>query len=614
MAENPGQEQRAFWAVLLAMAVLLLWSVIFPAKAPQKNVEGELETGHPTESVGLQESGGAGDFESDFAGDYADRTGAPERSPASGRDDGTTRSLSSESPSPTSTPAETGSLLGVLSGQGALLQRPESASGVIRETVRVEMEDITLVFDGMGARLVEAHLHAYDEEAGTHVQLIPESGPGCLGSVVTIGDSEMPLDRFTFQLVSNYQTATGREITWELPLEEITLRKTFTIPSDGYQFRVSHQLVADNVGISAWGLSWAGGLRKTEVGSGARGRGDYFQGAVHAEGKVQRKGARHAEEEPLVYPGTTYFVTSQNKYFMAAIVPTGDAQGPAKLWSVAGSADSEPSLGAEIMVERSAGGLASDRIDYEIYVGPQNYAEIKTLDLGIEDAMDLGMKWVRPLSRTVLKFLIWLHGFIPNYGFVIIIFSAAVNLLFFPLTYKSTKSMRDMSALKPQLDAMKAKYKDEPQKMSEATMKLYKSAGVNPLGGCLPILLQMPIFFALYAVLFRTIELRQEPFIFWIRDLAQPDVIFHLPFSLPMIGTGICALPIIMGVTSFFQSKMTMTDPNQKAMIYMMPVMMTVIFFTFPSGLVLYWLTSNLFTISTKFFMKPNPAVTEVAS
>ena len=200
-----------------------------------------------------------------------------------------------------------------------------------------------------------------------------------------------------------------------------------------------------------------------------------------------------------------------------------------------------------------------------------------------------------------------MHDVVPNYGVTIILFSLAMNLLFFPLTYKSTKAMRHMSALKPKLDALKEKYKNEPQKMSEATMKIYKEAGVNPLAGCLPLLLQMPIFFALYAVLIRTIELRQEPFLWWVHDLSRPDVVFELPFAIPFIGAGVCVLPIVMGITSYFQSKQTMVDPTQKAMVIMMPIMMTFIFFTMPSGLVLYWLTSNVFTIGSKFFFKADP-------
>jgi YidC/Oxa1 family membrane protein insertase len=597
--ENPGQEQRAFWAVLLAMAVLLIWSVVFPTKPPEPTADPDDGQPVPSEPARLA------------AGTDSARTpaSAPSSSDTTG---GGAGSGAPDGGAPTET---TGSLLGVLAGQGAILQRTPGAEAIERRTVHFATPDLDLEIDGQGARLVRVVLPRYEENENQPVELLPQGGAGALGTVLAIGDTEVPLDRFVFRLVEDGPaTGGGRRVVWELPLEEVTVRKTFLLPDQGYVFRVTQELVSDRVGITAWGLSWAGGMRLTEGEVTGRTRAQYFMGAVHAEGEVQRKTPHNAAKEPLVYPGASYFVTSQNKYFMAAIVPQGDAQGPAKLWSVPLPGEDLATMGAEILADRGAAGLGADRVDYDIYVGPQDYAKLKALGLGIEDAMDLGMKWVRPLSRMVLGFLIWLHGIIPNYGFVIVIFAATVNLLFFPLTYKSTKSMRDMAALKPRLDALKTKYKDEPQKMSEATMKLYKEAGVNPLGGCLPILLQMPIFFALYAVLFRTIELRQEPFILWIHDLSQPDVIFHLPFSLPMIGTGVCALPIIMGVTSFFQSKMTMTDPNQKAMMYMMPVMMTVIFFSFPSGLVLYWLTSNLFTISTKFFMKPNPALATGAS
>ncbi|HET9888556.1 MAG TPA: membrane protein insertase YidC, partial [bacterium] len=233
--------------------------------------------------------------------------------------------------------------------------------------------------------------------------------------------------------------------------------------------------------------------------------------------------------------------------------------------------------------------------------------------LGIEGAVDLGYAWVRPLSQLILKLLIGMHKIVPNYGIVIILFSILISLLFFPLTFKSTKSMRDMAALKPRLEALKQKHAKDPQKLSEATMKLYKEAGVNPLGGCLPLLLQMPIFFALYAVLFHTIELRGAPFVAWIHDLSQPDILFRLPFSLPVIGSAIGLLPIIMGITSFIQARQTAVDPSQKAMTMMMPVVMTFVFFSFPSGLVLYWLTNNVMMILQRLMMKPS-AIPETAA
>jgi YidC/Oxa1 family membrane protein insertase len=557
-------------AILLAMAVLFAWNYFFPVSPPPPPQEGDRSVAQHSEGM----SGGA-----------EEETGAP-------------------TAQPTSRPAA-GTVLGLEHLGGGGLAVDPGAEDVQPQRIVVENEELVLTFDNVGARLVSIVLPAYTEAGNGPVELLPE-GPGALASVVTQGERTFPLDGFPYRLVSDGTVTEGRRLTFELTLEELVIRKSFTVPPSGHLIQVSQEIVQDRAGISGWGLSWAGGMAVTEEIHGHT-RGAYFYGTVRAEGEVKRKDPGSAKE-PQDFPGTTYFAGVQNKYFLGAIVPRGENQGPARLWRIEGE-DDQPTMAAEILVERTPGGLGANQVDYDVYVGPLDYAQLKTLGLGLEDTVDLGHSWIRPLSRLILGLLIWMHGFIPNYGIVIVLFSAVMNLLFFPLTYKSTKSMRDMSALKPQLDALKAKYKDEPQKMSEATMRLYKEAGVNPMAGCLPILLQMPIFFALYAVLFHTIELRQEPFLLWVRDLSQPDVVFNLPFSLPMIGSGVCILPIIMGITSFFQSKQTMVDPNQKAMLYMMPVMMTFIFFTMPSGLVLYWLTSNLFTISTKFFMKPTASL-----
>ncbi|MBZ0267534.1 membrane protein insertase YidC, partial [bacterium] len=574
MRDNTGQEHRAFMAILLAMAVLFAWSYFFPTSQPSAPVAGN----------GDAPAGAISPAENDSAGTMS---ATPNRG---------------MSPGETAASHPAGSLLGITDENGIDLTATAKDTPVVRRELVVSTESMNLTFDSRGARLVRAELPGFDEAGHGAVQLIPQGGAGALASIVGKGEQTYPLDQFEFDLVSDTRGPAGRRITWELALEELTLQKTFQVPNDGYLIQVEHQLLRDRAGLSVWGLSWAGGMRRTEEKLGSS-RGSYFSATAMAEGELQRKDANAARKGPLEFPGHTFFVSVQNTYFLGAIVPREEGQGPARLWRVPGQED-EAAMAAEILAERSQG-LAADTVAYDVYIGPLDYAGLKALDLGIERTVDLGASWIQPLSRLILSLLISLHHVIPNYGFTIILFSAAMNLLFFPLTFKSTKSMRAMSELKPQLDALKEKHKDDQTKLSEATMRLYKEAGVNPLAGCLPILVQMPIFFALYAVLFHTIELRQEPFLFWVTDLSQPDVIFNLPFSLPFIGSGFCVLPLIMGFTSFLQSKQTMVDPNQKMMMYMMPVMMTVIFFTMPSGLVLYWLTSNLFTISTKFFMKP---------
>jgi YidC/Oxa1 family membrane protein insertase len=202
-----------------------------------------------------------------------------------------------------------------------------------------------------------------------------------------------------------------------------------------------------------------------------------------------------------------------------------------------------------------------------------------------------------------------LHGVIPNYGIVLIIFSVIVKIIVWPLTHKSHESMKRMQMLQPYLKELKEKYKKDMQRLQKETMKLYKEHKVNPMGGCLPVLIQMPLFIALFSVFRSTIELRGAPFIFWMKDLSAPDYVLHLPFSIPMYGAAVAILPIIMGITTYFQSKISMTDPNQKMMLYFMPVFLVAIFNKMPSGLTLYYTLFNVLTLVQQQFVKPKDAV-----
>jgi len=197
-----------------------------------------------------------------------------------------------------------------------------------------------------------------------------------------------------------------------------------------------------------------------------------------------------------------------------------------------------------------------------------------------------------------------LHLFIPNYGFVIIVFSIIIKLALHPLSKTSMKSMKKMQALQPLMTEIREKYKDDPQKMNQQVMNLYKDYGVNPAAGCLPMLLQMPILFALYSVFRSSIELRQAEFLWWIHDLSIPDVVAKLPFALPIFGiTEISGLALAMGITMFVQQKMTVTDPRQAAMVWVMPIMMTLLFNSFPSGLNLYYFVFNILSIGQQVWL-----------
>ena len=199
---------------------------------------------------------------------------------------------------------------------------------------------------------------------------------------------------------------------------------------------------------------------------------------------------------------------------------------------------------------------------------------------------------------------------IPNYGFVLIVFSFLIKILVYPLTKKSYQSTTAMQALQPEISKLKEKYKSNPQKLNQATMELYKKKGVNPLGGCLPMLLQMPLLFALFIVFRTTIELRSKPFMWWITDLSAPDKILELPFTIPIYGSYVAALPILMVVSMFVQQKMMAgpsQQPQQKMMQYTMSFFFFFIFNSFPSGLNLYYTLFNILTIAQQKLVKQEP-------
>jgi YidC/Oxa1 family membrane protein insertase len=220
--------------------------------------------------------------------------------------------------------------------------------------------------------------------------------------------------------------------------------------------------------------------------------------------------------------------------------------------------------------------------------------------VGLENIVGLGWTWlIRPISEYVmLPLMSFLHYLIPNWGLVIVVFSIIIKIALHPLTRSSMRSMKKMQSLQPLMTEIKEKYKDDPQKMNQQVMNLYKEYGVNPAGGCLPVLLQFPILIALYNVFRATIELRQGSFVWWITDLSIPDRIFTLPFEIPFFGVrDVSGLALLMGITMFVQQKMTVKDPRQKAMVWMMPVMMTLLFNGFPSGLNLYYFVFNVLSI-----------------
>jgi YidC/Oxa1 family membrane protein insertase len=246
------------------------------------------------------------------------------------------------------------------------------------------------------------------------------------------------------------------------------------------------------------------------------------------------------------------------------------------------------------------------RNSFTVFLGPLDIDVLKSYDRNLDQVLSLGWSWlIRPIAVWVMIPLFQLiHVVVPNWGLVIIVFSVIIKVVLHPLTRTSMKSMKKMQALQPMMEEIRTKYKDDPQKMNSQIMNLYKEYGVNPAGGCLPLLLQFPILIALYNVFRGAIELRQSEFFWWIQDLSIPDTIFTLPFKLPLFGIqDVSGLALLMGITTFVQQKMTVKDPRQKTMVYIMPIMLTLLFNSFPSGLNLYYFVFNLLSIGQQMLI-----------
>jgi len=306
-----------------------------------------------------------------------------------------------------------------------------------------------------------------------------------------------------------------------------------------------------------------------------------------------------------VYPGKLEWIAIQGRYFLSAIMPNEAIDARMHL-----SNGGEILTNTYVQPEQTILPDQQHVFKYKVFFGPKSMAVLKSVDYDLIKAVNFGMFDI--LAKPCVYIMNYIYKFIPNYGVAIIILTLLSKILLWPLGNKSYKSMAQMKKIQPLMAEIKEKYKDDKKKMNEEMMALYKTYKVNPLGGCLPMVVQIPVFFALYRMLYGAIELRHAPFIWWINDLSAPDRLFRFDFHIPFMQPpyGIPVLTIIMGATMFIQQKMSPPagDPTQAKMMMLMPIVFTVIFINFSSGLVLYWLVNNVISMVQQYYIQKKNA------
>lgn len=506
--------------------------------------------------------------------------------------------------------------LGALFHKNGFAYTSDSAKGYER-FITVENEKYKFEFTSYGGSLKKAFMKNFKTFDGKELQLVDWKKERELNLMFTSKEGKLINTKdLAFTQVNpeygNIDVSKQKSFTLKYTLNvggdsTAKITKIFTFVPDTYEFKVDFEFInpvkfiADNKYQVVWGSS----LNLTEARSDEEAQ--FSEAFSYMGGELEQMQPSDFDKEvKFDANGNTDFVSTRNKYFGVFIIPSSRKGDGAYL---TGNKIHLPDAGSKgifsIGVKMDIKNEAIEKSSFRILLSPIDYKILKAYDMNLEKTMRFSLDWlVRPIAQyAIIPFFNFLHMFIPNWGLVIIIFAIVLKIVLNPLTKKQMTSMRKMSTLNPKMTELKAKYKDDPTKLNTAMMKLYKDEGINPMGGCLPLLLQMPILYALFGVFRSTIELRQAEFIWWIKDLAAPDIIFNLPFKIPIFGIEqVSGLATLMGITMFIQQKMTVTDPKQKSMVYIMPVMMTLLFFSFPSGLNLYYFIFNLLSIGQQYY------------
>ncbi len=462
----------------------------------------------------------------------------------------------------------------------------------VRETTIKEREikintGVTeVVFTNRGGKIKTINLLKYKTKDGSPVNLVKDAEAKLLPLKMEFTDKKFSdaVNSALFDVSETEETITlspgRRSIALGFSyIDEsgFEIYKEYTLYQDEYKIDVSVKTGGESAaGGFSYQVLWGPGLRPDGGSDGYSYEGPtaYIGRELVYDG-VEEKGGQ------VYHEGDIKWVAMQNKYFMTALIPV-ETKGFKSITKASETGD--VSVGLEYI---SVGGRAENRVI--LYAGPKESEILKSYNVSLEEIIDYG--WFDFLAKPLFKVLKLFYGFTHNYGIAIIILTVIIKLIFYPLSQKSLKSMQKLQKLQPELKIIQERYKNDRQKMSAELMRLYRENKVNPFGGFFLIIIQIPVFIALYKLLMVSIELRQAPFFGWIKDLSDKD-----PYYIT---------PLIMGATMFVQQKMTPSagDPMQAKIMLIMPIIFTFMFLNFPSGLVLYWLVNNILSIAQQYLI-----------
>jgi len=470
---------------------------------------------------------------------------------------------------------------------------PATASVVAKPAVTSEAERLTveralyrLVLTSAGGRLESFRLHAYREDSDPNspaLDMVHTGGPLPLAVYWTRPDGSVASDLGLSYALRLSEEADGRfsiELTTIGPQGE-RIAKHLRGSPDTYALDYDVEVTAPYE--TSIGVGWSSRIPE------GHDRFTTMEGpSVYLDGTLEHIAASKLAE-PVTRKGQVDWAGYADHYFLAAYYPSSTV---ALRFS---AASSEGTAEATLWSDGP-----TQRVSYGLYIGPKKLAELRRVGHQLEGAVDLG--WFAFVARPMLELMLLLNKLTGNYGWSIILLTVGVRLAFYPINKRQALAMKAMQRIQPELKKIQEKFKDDRERLNREVMEVYRRHKVNPLAGCLPMVLQLPVFLGLYNALMQSIELRHAPFVGWITDLSKPDRLgtLTIPFVTP---PGVPVLTILMGASMLIQQRMMPAagDPAQQRMMMLMPLVFTVMFINFPSGLVLYWFASNAMSIGQQY-------------